>query len=389
MKAVILEIRGTFAAALSDDGRVIRVVNRNYAIGQVIQLKKVSFSIHKKVAALTAAVAMLVGMFGVTAWAYCTPYSYVSLDVNPSIEYSVNRFSMVVSVRAVDSDADAILSELKLDNKSIDEAVRETVVQIEQAGYFQSNDPGGIMIATSCANDQNAQKLADDLQNLARLTVKDSSVPVEAVSVGLERVREAQSLGTTPGKLNLVQKLQASVKDSGDINVQEWLQKPVKDIMKAVNSAKAHGKITDALTDGSESSQASSNGIEADSSAGTEKNSSLPQTEEKLRSGGRTVSEAPGKPAAKDKNAGKKQQASSAAGSASSKAAAENPTKPAGSSGQKENQSAKSGTPATQAAGSSGQKGNQSAGSGNTSSKTAGNSGQKGNQATKYHPNGK
>lgn len=45
-------------------------------------------------------------------------------------------------------------------------------------------------------------------------------------------VAEARELGVTPGKLNLVEKLQASATDIEDINVEEWLTKSVKEIMK-------------------------------------------------------------------------------------------------------------------------------------------------------------
>ena len=49
----------------------------------------------------------------------------------------------------------------------------------------------------------------------------------------MERVEVARELGVTPGKLNLVEKLISSSDGSESINLEEWLDKPVKDIMKA------------------------------------------------------------------------------------------------------------------------------------------------------------
>lgn len=240
MKGIIVEIRGIHAAALSDEGCIIKIRNKNYAIGQVIEMKKQVFGKPVKTVAMAAAAAALTLMFGVSAWAYCTPYTYVSLDVNPSIEYSVNRFGRVLSAKAVDQDAVKILEKLQLKNQSIDDAVKNTVQQIDKAGYFQSDDPGGIVIATYSENEQGAEELATDLQDTAEQEVDDSETPVEveSVSVGYERVQEARTLGTTPGKLNLVEKLQASTGDTDSIDVQEWLKKPVKDIMKAIKTAK-------------------------------------------------------------------------------------------------------------------------------------------------------
>ena len=261
MKGIIVEIRGTHAAALSDEGCIIRIRNKNYAIGQVIEMEKRIFGKPVKTVAMAAAAAALTLMFGVSAWAYCTPYTYVSLDVNPSIEYSVNRFGRVLSAKAVDQDAVKVLEQLRLKNQSIDDAVRSTVQQIDKEGYFQSDDPGGIVIATYSENEQNAEELATDLQDTAEQGVSDSETPVEveSVSVGYERVQEARTLGTTPGKLNLVEKLQASMGDSDSVDVQEWLKKPVKDIMKAIKTAKK--------TSGTEESQ------EVQDGTGTEDNS--------------------------------------------------------------------------------------------------------------------
>ena len=48
-------------------------------------------------------------------------------------------------------------------------------------------------------------------------------------------------MGVTPGKLNLVEKLQASATDPDDIDIEEWLAKSVKEIMKETKAeAKAN-----------------------------------------------------------------------------------------------------------------------------------------------------
>jgi len=284
MKAVIVEIRGLHAAALAEDGCIIKVRNQNYAIGQVIEMKKQVFSKPAKVVALASAAAAVVMMCGVTAWAYCTPYSYVSLDVNPSIEYSVNRFNRVLSVKAVNGDGEKILADLDLNNKTIDEAIQDTVGQIDKAGYFTTEDPGGIVIATSSENEQDSQELAADLQSTAEQAVEDATTPVEveAVSVGYERVQQARALGTTPGKLNLVEKLQASMDNPDSFNVQDWLKKPVKEIMKAIKTAKKASKTgdsQDSSTDDSASSVSSTGTSSAQSGISSEE--ALSQAAEK------------------------------------------------------------------------------------------------------------
>ena len=244
MEAVILEIKNGFAAVLSDDGCITKTKNNNYEIGQVIQLKNTKEFITKKFAVCAASVAVM-AVLSVSALAYATPYSYVSIDINPSIEYSINRFDRVLSVKAVNDDGEEILKEIKisdLKNKTISQALSLTLDQIANMGYYEGNIEGGLVIATSGKNQEKAVELAKELQESAEENIElhNADITVEAISVGLERVKEAKELGVTPGKLNLVQKLQASSSET-DIVINDWLNKSVKEIMLAT---KENRKIT-------------------------------------------------------------------------------------------------------------------------------------------------
>jgi len=236
MKAVIVKIEGLYASALCKNGTFVRIKNKNYSVGQVIMLKKQSVMVKSALAA-SAAVAVLALSVGV--WAYVTPYAYVSMDVNPSVEYTLNRFDRVLTVKAVNDDGQEILKEVKLENlknKTIDEAIAKTVAEINAHDYFK--DGGAIVIATSAKDIKKAEALASRLKEEADRTTEEQGqeVEVEATSVGRERVEQARELGVTPGKLNLVEKLRDSMDPDAEFDLQEWLQKPVREIMKATNA---------------------------------------------------------------------------------------------------------------------------------------------------------
>lgn len=271
MKAIVIDLNNGFAAAFSDDGSIVKLKNKNYTIGQVIDVKEQSLvqtNKRKKWFTRALCAAALICVLGTGVWAYSTPYSYVSLDVNPSVEYSVNRFQRVLTVNAVNDDGKEIIDEIdieKLKNSSIDDAIKNTVLQIAENGYFAEDEEGGIVITTSGENAEDAQQLADQLQEQVEEAVEetveeteeDKEITVEAVSVGLERVKEARALGVTPGKLNLVEKLQASTGNADTINTEEWLNKPVKDIMKAIKENKklAKNQLKNEKTDSEENSE--------------------------------------------------------------------------------------------------------------------------------------
>lgn len=257
MKAIVVEIRDALAAVLSDDGSMYRVKNNKYTVGQVIEMKKQIPRNIRKVVAWAASAAAVLLVCATSAWAYYTPYSYVSLDVNPSIEFSLNRFNIVLSAKGVNSDGEEILSGLhigSLKNMHIQEAIALTVQQISDEGYFDGETGGGIVVAASSEDEETAEELAGQLQETIEQedTENGDTVEVEAVSVGLERVQKARELGVTPGKLNLVEKLQASADDPASIDIQLWLEKPVKEIMKAIKENRKANPTDIGENDGTE-----------------------------------------------------------------------------------------------------------------------------------------
>lgn len=336
MRGIVIDFRDSYAAVLSDDGNIVKLKNQNYTIGQVIDLKEQSFyqaKKHTKWLASAISAAALVCVLGTTAWAYATPYSYVSLDVNPSVEYSLNRFKRVLNVKAVNDDGKEIIEELgikKLKHKPIEEAISQTVLQIAENGYFEGAEEGGIVIATAGDNSEEAESLAEELQQQVEETVEETGddVAVEAISVGLERVQEARQLGVTPGKLNLVEKLQASAGDSETISTEDWLNKPVKEIMKAIKETKKAakaGKDAEEPTD-SESSSSEESSSSSESESSSEASSSTASIETADTKAAQASSKAAEKEAAAsskaaDKEASESSKAADKETAASSKAA--------------------------------------------------------------------
>ncbi len=239
MKAVIVEIRGETAAALGRDGSVFKVKNRAYAVGQTIDVRRVPVRFPRQIAALAACAAALFLIIGAGIHTYFTPYSYVSLDVNPSIEYTLNQLGLVLSVEAVNGDGDELLQEIgSLHNRKIEEAVSITVRQIAADGYFDGDEPGGMVVAASSKDEAEAVRLTENVRETALRTAEESEkkVIVAAVTVGESQVQQAKELGVTPGKLTLVENLKETASNPEEIDVKEWLEKPVKEIMKETAS---------------------------------------------------------------------------------------------------------------------------------------------------------
>jgi len=243
MKSVVVEINDNFVVALSDDGVFTKVKNQNYSIGEVLVMKKNSIKKFSKKSIISLASAAAIVAFGtVSAFAYYTPVSYVSLDLNPSIEYDLNMFDVVIGVTGVNDDGTQLLGDVDLTGQSIDDAISDTVDLLIEDGYITSEEANDIVIATNNSDIEKSDELAVELQEVAenRIVENDVVANVEATSVAKERVAEAKAMGVTPGKLNLVEKLKASSEAPEDVDVSEWLNKPVKEIQSVIkeNNAK-------------------------------------------------------------------------------------------------------------------------------------------------------
>ena len=234
MKGIVVELYGKKAVILTDDGLFEEVRNQNYEIGQTIDSKKINGAFSKLAAGITS-VAAAIALCTIGTYAYYTPTDYVSLDVNPSVIYTVNRFERILNVEASNDEGEEILSELRLKNKPIDAGIEETLEQLLSEGFLVDEPDNGVVISTSNAKMDEAEQMAARLEDEIRTFLKDkegTTAMVKAEAVKPEQVAEAKGLGVSPGKLNLVQKLQSST--SAAINQEEWLYKPVKDINKAL-----------------------------------------------------------------------------------------------------------------------------------------------------------
>ena len=236
MKSVVIETRGRTATLLSEDGRIFNVRNKNYNVGQEIT-GGVKVKMSTRTTAALAVVACFVMLFVIGTAAYYTPTAYVSFDVNPSIEYRLNMFDIVLSARGGNDDGSEILERIdlrRLKNKQIDEAVAIMINEIAEAGYLEDED-AGIIISTSARNMKKAERMAERLKERANEVCKTRGRErlASAEAFGRERVKEARERGVTPGRLRLVEMLK-SFSDDPDFDIDEWLDKSVKEILAEI-----------------------------------------------------------------------------------------------------------------------------------------------------------
>lgn len=197
--------------------------------------KKRSVFPMKKIASAACA-AILVGVLSIGGFKYYkTPVAYLSLDINPSVEIGVNAFNKVVSVAGYNADGKTILKGQDIVNSNVKEAVEELVRSASENGFIKNDGSTIISLTSETESSDVASTIEKDAEQGAKDAINSSSdtAVVYKDNIALARRDEARKLGITPGKLNLIQKLQAL---DFAATVDEYKDAKVTDIMKKIIS---------------------------------------------------------------------------------------------------------------------------------------------------------
>jgi hypothetical protein len=242
--------------------------------------------IMKKKIALALSAGVIFSLAGGT-YAYAkTPVAYVSMDINPSVELGVNAFDTVVSVEAYNEDGKNVLEGTNLVNSKIDDAVSTVVTNAINEGYIKEDGSSAIEITTATDKEKVADELDKELKAKVDKTLvsNNKEAKVETEKVALARRDEARKLGITPGKLNLIQKLQEL---DPAITVEEYKNSSVKDIQKKFKELKKDTKNEEKAA---KSENTNTNTTSNENAANEENNTSINKTDSNDKNQGKNIS---------------------------------------------------------------------------------------------------
>lgn len=104
----------------------------------------------KKLLAVAAALVLVIGLGAGYGWySYNnTPLAAISLDVNPSIQITVNRNEKVLDVDALNKDAEIVLGDMDLEGSDINVAVNAILGSMLRNGYLTA-DANTILVSVN------------------------------------------------------------------------------------------------------------------------------------------------------------------------------------------------------------------------------------------------
>lgn len=162
--------------------------------------------------------------------------SVVGIDVNPSLELSVNRNDKVLKAEALNSDAEEILDGMDLKNVDVDIAVNALIGSMVRHGYLNDLD-NAILVTVANDDRKKASELRQDVvvdieasleEHKVQAVVYDQQAPVS------NEVRElAQEYGISYGKAYFLQEL-IDENDLGEEDMKEFAGMTMEEIAKEI-----------------------------------------------------------------------------------------------------------------------------------------------------------
>lgn len=239
MKAVVLETGPKYTIVLTKEGEFVRVKTRpHYRVGVEIEYpEKAAAAPWLRMVAAAAVLLVFVGA-GSLALAFAIPYSYVNIDINPSVELAVNRFDYIIDVKSLNAGGDAIVATESLLYKPLREGVEMVLESLNREGYLPAGSPSTVLLTYVSENRKKIERFDQVVREAVRQKLPEQSqVEVYVLHADLQIHRDAEKQNLSSGRLLLLQELQKAA--SQDLNPTEMKDVPIGEIVKKVREKQA------------------------------------------------------------------------------------------------------------------------------------------------------
>jgi anti-sigma-I factor rsgI len=232
MKAVVLEIKEKWAAVLCEDGVIRKVKKGNFKVGDSFDFEAEN---HKKVVSIgslrrnmvgsAAALFLIVaGVAGTYSYNNVLACSYVSLDINPSIEYTLNRQDKVVAVKGLNNDGQKIADELLSVRKvTLKEALQETKQLLTKKNYLKSGSSEDVLIDISANNSARKDTLKKEALSVFDTEQTKGELNLVLTESDLKEHKRANSLGISTGEYKQIQYIKNKSEKVGDNQYNDYV----------------------------------------------------------------------------------------------------------------------------------------------------------------------
>ncbi len=178
--------------------------------GRIIPMNTKKKSLIFRVAAIAAAVVLCCGV-GIGLFAYDANGAVattVSLDVNPSVEITLNKGDKVLAVTPLNQDGEIVVGEMDFKGVDLDVAVNALIGSMVKNGYINELS-NSILLSVNGKNTEKSDALRKELATKINDAMANESVEGSVLSQTVEKVDAelkalAEEYGVSAGKAQLI-----------------------------------------------------------------------------------------------------------------------------------------------------------------------------------------
>ncbi len=244
-KGIVVEKSGRNLIVLTPEGefKKVAVSGGEYRLGQEIEFNVPRVSSVYRFGAIAAAVVLLllVPVFVNLMEMSHKAYAYVQLDINPGVEFTINRYDRIIDVRALNSDGQKVLEGFELNGKNLEEGIRYFTSKSYEMGYVSEENKNHIIVTTVMEGEENPS-LEKTVEEAVNQVVDEKNIPaqVNVLNATKEIRAEAEKSGISSGKLLLLleansEGMDIDIEDMKSLSISEVFEKEgrnAEDIIK-------------------------------------------------------------------------------------------------------------------------------------------------------------
>ena len=168
MTYLVMECHPAYAVVLDQAGRVIKVANMGYEVGQkvdyVIEQQHRPALLPMRVVSMVAAACLCLAVLGGGGYGACfLPYGTVHLTINPDVRMYVSYMDRVVGLEGLNEDGDRLIDQVPYKGKHAEEITGLLVGRAVDMGYL--TDGGTVMVKADGGSARWKQKRESDIGN--------------------------------------------------------------------------------------------------------------------------------------------------------------------------------------------------------------------------------
>jgi len=204
-KAILLEMEGGRAVVLTPQGefRRIPVPPGTWEIGDEVTLQQTRpaipwFRWRWAPSAVAAVLLVLLMPLGYQSWALAQPFAIITLDINPSVQLTVNERDEVIKVEGLNSDGNAIVSGVDWKRHPVGEVLETLTAKAVEAGKLNPADAESVvLVAVAPANHKELTTTQSEKLVAATRQGVDSALAKEARKKNVEAKTQVAVLKAT------------------------------------------------------------------------------------------------------------------------------------------------------------------------------------------------